>query len=218
MRRAIIEIEPYEAVKQAQRRLFAHIQSYEVLEVLKIDHVKGLYVDLIECQLKEGVSIQELDMIAGMKILSVISSDGDRHTCLVQGQESERARNAFTETEMDLIYTAPSYVSPERVVVSFIGSQKQVMKFAELVRDNIGRITNISLKPATYQRKDILSVLTRRQREVMIAAHESGYYDIPRRISSERLSSKVNISRPTLLEHLRKAERRIIREIMDGSS
>ena len=89
MRKVIIEIEPYEAVREAQRPMFTHIHSYEVLEVLNLDHVKGLYVDLIECRLKENVSIEELSSIGNLEILSVVRSEGDRHICLVLGHETE---------------------------------------------------------------------------------------------------------------------------------
>jgi len=216
VRKAIIEIEPYETTKEAQRSVFTHIRSYEVLEVLKIDHVKGLYVDLIEVHLKENVSIQDLHFIGNMEILSVISSEGDKHICLVKGRESKKAKDTFDESELDLIFTAPSMISEDKVIVSLIGTQKDLTRFVDLVRAQIGKIVHLTLKRASYHRKDILSVLTEKQREVVIAAYSSGYYDIPKRISSQKLSQKVNVSRPTLLEHLRKAELRLFAEIISG--
>lgn len=215
MRKVIVEIEPFETTKVAQRPMFTHIRSYEVLEVLKMDHEKGLYVDLIECHLKENVSIDELTSIGNMDILSVIRSDGNKHICLVLGHESEDATDVFRE--LNLIYTAPSLVSEDRVIVSFISNQKDMMKFIEVVKAYIGKVVNISFKQSTYEKKDLLSVLTGKQREIMTAAYRYGYYDIPKGISSEQLSEKVNISKPTLLEHLRKAERRIFTEMLAGS-
>lgn len=215
MRKVIVEIEPFETTKVAQRPMFTHIRSYEVLEVLKMDHEKGLYVDLIECHLKENVSIDELTTIGNMDILNVIRSEGNKHICLVLGHESEDATDVFRE--LNLIYTAPSLVSEDRVIVSFISSQKDMVKFVEVVKAYIGKVVNISFKQSTYEKKDLLSVLTGKQREIMTAAYRYGYYDIPKGISSEQLSEKVNISKPTLLEHLRKAERRIFTEMLAGS-
>jgi predicted DNA binding protein len=215
MRKVIIEIEPYETTKEAQRPLFTHIRSYEVLEVLKMDHVKGLFVDLIECHLNENVSIDELTSIGNMDILSVIRSEGDKHICLVLGHETKDATDIFKE--LNLIYTAPSLISEDKVIVSFISDQKDMTRFVELVKANIGKVVNMTFKQSTYEKKDILSILTDKQREIMTAAYRYGYYDIPRRISSEQLSEKVSISKPTLFEHLRKAERRILTEILAGS-
>ena len=215
MRKVIIEIEPYETTKEAQRQMFTHICSYEVLEVLRMDHMKGLYVDLIECHLKENVSIDELASIGDMDILSVIRSEGDRHICLVLGHETEQANDVFSE--MNLIYTAPSLISEDKIIVSFISGQKDMMRFVEVVKAHIGKVVNITFKQSTYEKKDLLSILTDKQRETLAAAYRYGYYDIPKRISSEQLSDKVNLSKPTLLEHLRKGERRIFTEIFAGS-
>ena len=215
MRKVIIEIEPFESTKEAQRPMFTHIRSYEVLEVLKMDHVKGLYVDLIECHLKEGVSIDGLTTIGDMDILSVISSEGNKHICLVLGHESEKANDAFSE--LNLIYTAPSLISEDRIIISFISGQKDMMRFVEMVKASIGKVVNMTFKQSTYEKKDLPSVLTDKQREIMAAAFRYGYYDLPKGIGSEQLADRLHISKPTLLEHLRKAERRIFTEIFAGS-
>lgn len=217
MRKVIVEIEPYETTKEAQKPMFSHIHSYEVLEILKMDHVKGLYVDLIECHLRENVSIHELDSIGDMDILSVIRSEGDKHVCLVLGHEEKDADDMFELSGLNLIYTAPSLISEDRIIVSFISSHKEMVRFVELVKAHVGKVVNMTFKQSAYEKKDLLSILTDKQRETMVAAYRFGYYDIPKRISSERLSEKVSISKPTLLEHLRKAERRILTEILAGS-
>lgn len=217
LRKVIIEIEPYPETKEAQRPLFTHIRSYEVLEVLKMDHVKGLYVDLIECHLKENVSIHDLTTIGNMDILSVISSEGDKHICLVLGHQTKETSETFNGQELNLIYTAPSLVSEDKVVVSFISSQKDMMGFVEMVKAKIGKVVNMTFKQSTYEKKDLLSILTEKQREIMSAAYHNGYYDIPKRIGSEALAEKLGLSKPTLLEHLRKAERRIFTELLAGA-
>jgi len=52
--------------------------------------------------------------------------------------------------------------------------------------------------------------LTPKQERVMKSALELGYYDYPKRISTEELSKAVGISPSTASEILRRAERRII--------
>jgi len=54
------------------------------------------------------------------------------------------------------------------------------------------------------------SALTDRQREVTTEALARGYYDWPRKITNERLAEELGISRATLHEHLRKAERTLL--------
>jgi predicted DNA binding protein len=52
--------------------------------------------------------------------------------------------------------------------------------------------------------------LTERQRTVVARALQAGYYEWPREIKSEELASDLGISRATLHEHLRKAERTLL--------
>jgi predicted DNA binding protein len=193
------------------------VLSYEVLEVLMMDHTRGIFVDLIECRLREGVSIHDLKAIGNMDILSVISSEENKHVCLVQGKQAKEANETFYGEQLNLIYTAPSLISEDKIVISFISSHRDMMRFVEIVKEKVGQVVNMTFKQSTYERKELLSVLTDKQREVMMAAYRHGYYDIPRRIGSEDLAEKLEMSKPTLLEHMRKAERRIFMELMEGS-
>lgn len=56
--------------------------------------------------------------------------------------------------------------------------------------------------------------LTDRQRDVTTEALNRGYYDWPRRLTTEELAAELDISRPTLHEHLRKAERKLLSALL----
>ncbi|MFO7792412.1 MAG: helix-turn-helix domain-containing protein [Candidatus Saliniplasma sp.] len=217
MRKLIIEIRPKEKAKERQSSIFSKIHSYEVLEVLKMDYEEKIYVDLIEFKLKEHVSIENLKSIGNMEILSILKSEGNKHTCLVKGHQPGIPSDTYKELDLNLIYTRPSLISEDKVVVSCIGNQENLVRFIDIVK-NIGEVSKMRFKKVAYQKKYVLSVLTEKQKEILVAAFDSGYYGIPKKISSERLSEKLNISKPTLLEHLRKAEKRIFSEILAGYS
>ena len=70
------------------------------------------------------------------------------------------------------------------------------------------------LTEANFSPDSLLSKLTEKQRKVLFAAYKLGYYDLPRRINSEKLAEKLNIGNSTLGEHLRKAERRLLIHIL----
>lgn len=195
---------------------FDKVHSYEILEALKIDYEEGVCIDLIECTLKEGISIHDLEFLGKMEILNVLKSEGNKHTLLVKYRETEDYMEFFKEFDLDLISTTPTIISENKTIYSCIGDQENLCRLVEILKKHGGRILNMSFQKALYQKQDMLSVLTDKQREILITAHKYGYYDYPRRINSEKLSEKVSISKPTLVQHLRKAEGRILSEIMTG--
>lgn len=58
---------------------------------------------------------------------------------------------------------------------------------------------------------------TDRQREVMQAAHDAGYYDWPRKIDAQTLAEEFDIASATLHKHLRAAERKLVTALFDDS-
>ena len=74
----------------------------------------------------------------------------------------------------------------------------------------------MTFKKAVYQKHDILTVLTDKQRDILITAQKHGYYKYPRKIKPEELAQKIGISKGTAIEHLRKAEERIMENILAG--
>ncbi|MEZ3114598.1 bacterio-opsin activator domain-containing protein [Halobaculum sp. MBLA0147] len=67
-------------------------------------------------------------------------------------------------------------------------------------------------------RERVVSCLTDRQRDVLFAAFEAGYFDSPRRISATELADRLDIAAPTLHEHLRTAERKLVAHLADARS
>ena len=59
-----------------------------------------------------------------------------------------------------------------------------------------------------------LSRLTTKQRQALLAAYSLGYYDVPRRISSEQLAKRLKLGTSTYAEHLRKAERGLLSSVL----
>ncbi|WP_435079565.1 helix-turn-helix domain-containing protein [Halococcus sp. AFM35] len=60
----------------------------------------------------------------------------------------------------------------------------------------------------------VLPELTSRQRETLVAAHDHGYYEIPRKTTTTEIASEVGVERRTAEEHLRRAENKFIDSMM----
>ena len=57
----------------------------------------------------------------------------------------------------------------------------------------------------------VFQELTAKQVDAIATALESGYYQVPKKISTEQLALKVKVPRTTFEEHLRKAESKVLR-------
>ncbi|SDR19284.1 helix-turn-helix domain-containing protein [Natronobacterium texcoconense] len=83
-----------------------------------------------------------------------------------------------------------------------------VQEFEELGQVNLGKITQVSNRPAG---------LSKRQQEIVEKALQEGYYDWPRETDAEELAAEFGITHPTLAEHLRKAEKKLIEQALHTS-
>ncbi|WP_226007523.1 bacterio-opsin activator domain-containing protein [Natrinema salinisoli] len=66
-------------------------------------------------------------------------------------------------------------------------------------------------------RRELRSRLTERQREVLEAAFEAGYYEWPRECSGEAVAAELGISSPTFSEHIHAAERKLLTMVFEES-
>jgi predicted DNA binding protein len=97
-----------------------------------------------------------------------------------------------------------------------IGDDDHIKNFFKAV-DILGKIKDITIQKLEYNGCDILSNLTDNQKKIINSAQKYGYYDYPRKITSDELSKKIGMSKAFTLENLRKAEKRIITKILENN-
>ncbi len=59
----------------------------------------------------------------------------------------------------------------------------------------------------------VMPKMTTKQKEAFFTAIREGYYNFPRKINLQALAKESKVSRVTFLEHLRKAERKVLSEL-----
>lgn len=93
------------------------------------------------------------------------------------------------------------------------GTRESVAKRLDAVRADanadidVVRITVPESGPTSLLPEDMLS---ERQREAFELARDRGYYEWPRNVSGTELAAEWNVSKATFLEHLRKAEAKLL--------
>lgn len=75
------------------------------------------------------------------------------------------------------------------------------------------------LRVAGYSgHREPLESLTERQRTALETAYAKGYYEVPRRASSDELAADLDVEPSTVLEHLRRAERNVLTELLGAKN
>ena len=73
----------------------------------------------------------------------------------------------------------------------------------------------VSLLGANFAENSPLHRLTEKQRKILLTAYRLGYYDVPKKINSDELGTYFRLAGSTVVEHLKKAERRLLAGIID---
>ncbi|MFC6962922.1 helix-turn-helix domain-containing protein [Halocatena marina] len=91
-------------------------------------------------------------------------------------------------------------------------NREMVTERVEAVREEMNADIHISDITAAYSAKGVLPTdnLSERQREVFNLARQRNYYEWPREVSAADLATELDISKSTLLEHLRTAEAKLL--------
>jgi DNA-directed RNA polymerase subunit H (RpoH/RPB5) len=101
-----------------------------------------------------------------------------------------------------------------RFRIAFLGSQRQIRLFLGKVEGRALPFKVSSVMDASFSPDSPLGVLTEKQRNVIVSAFRLGYYDLPRKLDSDQLANQLSLVNSTVVEHIRKAERRMLAEML----
>jgi len=219
MRKVILELDPSTVIKNPFKKglqdVLSKIEWLEGTNLFNIDPdqisetvMSVKKAGVFKVKLKEGFEISEL-INPKMGTIEPLEEENGVITCFIKAQIDGLPTKLIKSINLDeMLITLPLYLSPTKYIVSFLGNSEPIKAYLNLLKS-----LGISYK-ATIQHPDQfqgdLSCLTKRQKDVVLAARKHGYYDYPRRISSQELAEQLGICKSTMLEHLRKAEKRMI--------
>lgn len=112
----------------------------------------------------------------------------------------------------------PFEIRNGRVRFAFLGNNREVRAFLGLFEKIGVRYRVDLLTDATFSLDSTIGRLTEKQRNVIISAFNLGYYDVPRRIRSPELAERLGITVPAFVMHRRKAEHKIVSELLTKDS
>ncbi len=214
MRRLILEVSEKELTKVGiELPPFKKIKSLELLYFLRQDYEEFAAISQVE--FKDSTSKIEDLLVGGFLVEAQVLERQKNGVYIVFLRSGPSLSSVLNSIGIESGYLFPPLgISDEKVKFSFLGSEQQIKDFMEGI-DAIGiRYRVVLLTDANFSPTSPLNQLTEKQREVLITAYKLGYYEIPRKITSEALANKLGLVDSTVAEHLRKAEQRLMMQIL----
>jgi hypothetical protein len=198
---------------------FEKIESIDVIEILKIDIEQGFKIILCRIDMKEGYTFDDFILPGSSEILCVLQNSGRVFTALMRGQPPmslvQKFKHISSKFDTDVIWDTPTRMVHDDFIVSVVGEESSLEKIVKYMK-LLGSVEKISCTSSFLDQLDMLSFLTDKQRDILIQAKKQGYYEYPRRVNADMLSKHIGISKTTAVEHLRKAEGRIMEHLLSG--
>jgi DNA-binding CsgD family transcriptional regulator len=218
MRRITMEFDYQKAWKWIFGSNSEKVEVLDALRCFKCD-TQGLAI-ICRIRLKDRkITIQDLLMGKGLLTnIELLYKEKDGSLVVfIEGRSCvPKPPKDIKEPKM-LMTRPPDFLDVDRMKVEMIGKEDEIKKlvhYANKWGDNSFKI--LGLTSIDAKGESLLSKLTSRQRQILLTGYALGYYDVPRRISSDDLSRHLNVDKSTIVEHLRKAERKLIGSIIAG--
>lgn len=212
MRKAIIKVKLNFLGKIGFKDLYDKFEKVELEEILKLDMHKGIKIFIANITLKEGLDLENLNFPKYFKLIEVIRKKGKTYTAIINILVPKIMLSIAKKFDLDLIFVKPTYFIGEDATYTCIGDNEDIQKFVKRLK-YIGEVKSVSYSIADYKGYNIMSLLTDKQKSIFEYAKERGYYKYPRKIDGTSLAKELGLSKPTLIEHLRKIENKILSHI-----
>jgi len=220
MRRLTFQISLKDALERGGPTLpssaIKEIESFEILDILKQEKSGMALIARVSTKNK-NIKMEDLfgDELVEYQLLERSKDDAGIYFFKTArwGENSDQFDSFF---RLGGYQGKPFFIGDGKATMTFLGSSAAIKNIMKTMESFKIPFKVLSLSDAKYSHDSPLSDLTEKQRRVIISAFASGYYDIPRRISSEELADKLEIRAQTLVMHRRKAEQRVLEKIING--
>jgi predicted DNA binding protein len=112
-------------------------------------------------------------------------------------------------------YQSPPFeLTPRTWRKTLLGTESQIEKILSRFEKAGLHFRIASAGEAAFTPDSLVMSLTDSQRKTLIEAYNEGYFDLPRKIGSEKLAKSLSLSKSTVSEHLRRAEKILLNQIL----
>ena len=216
MRKLVLEGSLEEFAKVDQEDLsfsIRLIKSFEILQFLRFDPEQFASI----CRIEFQNPLIKIENIFDPKLIRAVVLEEEKPGTYVIFLKARSQPSDIAVLKTGVYLSDPCLVRDGKIKIGVVGEAKQLRAFTKYVENLKVNFTIVSLTDVKFPQRSPLENKTEKQRVVLTSAFENGYYDMPRKISSQQLAKKLGLRGSTLIEHRRKAERRLLSGILSRS-
>jgi hypothetical protein len=212
MRRVVVELSASELADFIHEPRLNEIELFEALSLLKMTQTEATFVARIKFR-DPNTDIKRYfnDPTDFVQVLER-EKDGS-YICFMKGKIQGQFARMMGVINGGYL-SSPYEIRNGRLKIAFLGGMRIVKGFLSAISKTGLHYKVLSLTDARFSSNSPLSKLTGMQQKVILLAFELGYYDLPHRTESRELAKRLNLSEATFVEHRRKAERKLLSEIL----
>jgi hypothetical protein len=196
--------------------IFDYCKSYgqviERFEVISLFNLAGdLHSEVCKFTIREGIPVDQINCNYVSNLI-VLQNKGREYTCLVKGTFSQDITQ-FLQTYGSK-FEAPIVFENDCLTFGMVGDPEDFNVFVTDAAKKGWGLEILSVCDYIPDVHGIFDILTTKQKEILLESYRSGFFDHPRRINAGELAEKMGMHKTTLLEHIHKAEKRLIGHIL----
>ena len=189
------------------------VERFEV--IARFSMVDEMHSEVCKFTIREDIPIEQMQCNY-ISDLIVLRGEGREFTCLAEGTFSDDITRFLTTYGSKFDY--PVVFENDCLMFSMIGNPEDFHTFVSDAREQGWGLEILSVCEYNPSISGIFDVLTPRQKEILLESYRRGFFDHPRRINAGELAERMGMHKTTLLEHIHKAESRLIGHILEQTS
>lgn len=196
--------------------IFDYCKSYgqviERFEVVSLFNLAGdQHSEVCRFTIKEGIPVDQINCNYVSNLI-VLQNRGREYTCLVKGTFSnDITRFLLTYGSK---FEPPVVFENDCLSFSMVGDPEDFNTFVMDAAEKGWGLEILSVCDYYPDASGIFDILTPKQKTILLESYHQGYFDHPRRVNAGKLAEKMGMHKTTLLEHIHKAEKRLIGHIL----
>jgi hypothetical protein len=189
------------------------VERFEVISLFNM--VDDMHSEVCKFTIKEGIPIDKVQCNY-VNDLIVLRNEGREYTCLVKGTFSDEITR-FLQTYGSK-FEHPIVFQDDCLTFNMVGDPADFHTFVSDAGEKGWGLEVLSVCDYNPHLDGVFDVLTPQQKRILLESYRRGFFDHPRRINAGELAEEMGMHKTTLLEHIHKAESRLIGHLLEQAA